>query len=107
MNQSKTNRKQRGLIGFYKVLLLLLTLLPLQAFAQSKASGTVVDEANGEPIIGATVKVKGSSSGVVTDIDGRFSIDIIPGQTLEISYIGYTTQSVKIPRNGTVDGVQS
>ena len=103
MNQSMTNRKQRGLIGFYKVLLLLLTLLPLQAFAQSKASGTVVDEANGEPIIGATVKVKGSSSGVVTDIDGHFNIDVKPGQTLEISYIGYTTQSVKIPRNGNVD----
>ena len=101
MNQSKSNGKH-GLIILYKVMLLILTLLPLNAFAQTKVTGTVTDEVN-EPIIGATVKVKGSSTGVVTDIDGNFSINASVGQTLEVSYIGYTTHSVKVTRAGHID----
>ncbi len=57
-------------------------------------SGQVLD-ANGEPVIGATVKEKGHSNGCVTDIDGNFSFDILPQSELEVSYIGYTTQTVK------------
>ena len=56
--------------------------------------GTVVDQ-NGEAIIGATVKVVGSSRGTVTDLDGKFSVDVPAGTTLSISYIGYKTQLVK------------
>ena len=83
-------------------MLLILTLLPLNAFAQTKITGTVTDEVN-DPIIGATVKIKGASTGVVTDIDGNFSIDAAVGQTLEVSYIGYTTHSVKVTRAGHID----
>ena len=100
MYQSKSNEKH-GLI-LYKVMLLILTLLPLNAFAQTKITGTVTDEVN-DPIIGATVKIKGASTGVVTDIDGNFSIDAAVGQTLEVSYIGYTTHSVKVTRAGHID----
>ena len=58
--------------------------------------GHVVDP-TGEPIIGATVKVKGSSSaGAITDLDGKFSLEAQPGATLEISYIGFKTQEVKV-----------
>ena len=99
MNKKKSMSKH-CLHFIYKVMLLFLTLLPLQAFAQSKVTGTVVDETDGEPIIGATVKVKGSAAGVVTDIDGNFSIDAAQGQTLEVSYIGYTTLPVKVSKSG-------
>ena len=56
--------------------------------------GTVKD-ANGEPIIGASVKVKGSTGGTVTDIDGNFTLDAPAGAELEISSIGYLKQVVK------------
>ena len=101
MNKNKSSNKHVHYI--YKVMLLLLTLLPLQSFAQSRVTGTVFDESNGEAIIGATVRVKGASTGTVTDVDGHFSIDASAGQTLEVSYIGYTTQTVKVPRNLQVD----
>lgn len=59
-----------------------------------KVSGTVSD-AQG-PVIGATIMEKGTSNGTVTDIDGNFSLDVQPGATLVISYIGYTTQEIAI-----------
>lgn len=55
----------------------------------------VVTDANGEPLIGATVLVKGSSTGAATDLDGNFSVSAKKGATLVISYIGYTTKEVK------------
>lgn len=60
--------------------------------------GTVKD-ANGEPIIGASVKVKGSTGGTVTDIDGNFTLDVPAGAELEISSIGYLKQVVKAKAN--------
>ena len=53
-----------------------------------KVSGQVVDQ-GGEPLIGATVKVKGATSGSITDFDGNFSMDVAPDATLVISYVGY------------------
>ena len=75
--------------------LFLLCLFPLGALAQSVVKGTVNDEA-GEPIIGATVKVAGSNIGAITDFNGNFSVDAASNATLEISYVGYTTQKVKV-----------
>ena len=60
--------------------------------------GTVKD-ANGDPIIGATVKVKGSTGGTVTDIDGKFTLDAPAGAELEVSSIGYLKQIVKAKDN--------
>lgn len=62
---------------------------------QNKTQGNVVDK-NGEPIIGATVKVKGKQSGVVTDIDGNFTIDAPRGSVLVVSYIGFDNQEVVV-----------
>ena len=56
-------------------------------------------DANGEPIIGASVKVKGSTGGTVTDIDGNFTLDAPAGAELEISSIGYLKQVVKAKAN--------
>lgn len=60
-----------------------------------KITGNVVDD-NGEPVIGATIKVAGTSNGVITDLDGNFSLSAPLGTSLEVSYVGYKTQMVKI-----------
>ena len=66
------------------------------AVAQNTVTGTVVSAEDGEPIIGATVKVKGTNIGVVTDINGKYSLSAPnPKPTLEITYIGMKTMSVK------------
>ena len=62
-----------------------------------KVSGVVTDEA-GEPLIGVSVLVKGTTLGNITDLNGRFSLDVPEGSILEISYIGYKTQSIKSQR---------
>lgn len=58
-------------------------------------TGTVVD-AGGEPIIGANIRIKGTTTGTITDIDGNFSIEAEPKSVIEISYIGYLTQEMVI-----------
>ena len=58
-------------------------------------SGFVYDE-TGEPIVGANVLEKGTTNGIITDIDGKFSLDIDPGAVLQVSYIGYVTQELAI-----------
>ena len=60
-----------------------------------KITGTVVDE-NGEAVIGASVVVKGTSKGTITDINGSFSLDVVPGTTLNVTYIGFAKQSIKV-----------
>ncbi|MFK2074233.1 SusC/RagA family TonB-linked outer membrane protein [Bacteroides fragilis] len=62
-----------------------------------KVSGVVTDEA-GEPLIGVSVLVKGTTLGNITDLNGRFSLDVPEGSILEISYIGHKTQSIKAQR---------
>ncbi len=80
----------------YWNLILMMLLFPLLALAEDmiKASGVVVDNA-GEPLIGATVMVKGTSIGTATGIDGDFSLEVPKGSTLTVSYIGYKNQEVK------------
>lgn len=70
--------------------------LSSQSTQQAKTiTGKVVDVA-GEPIIGASVLVKGSSTGSVTDIDGKFSVEAPVGSTLVVSFVGYATEEVKV-----------
>ncbi|MBP5499690.1 MAG: carboxypeptidase-like regulatory domain-containing protein, partial [Bacteroidales bacterium] len=72
------------------------------AEAQSqKITGTVVDEF-GDPVIGANIRVKGTTIGAVTDIDGKFSLDTPAGSELEISFIGYVSESVTASPGMTV-----
>ncbi|MGN1246587.1 MAG: SusC/RagA family TonB-linked outer membrane protein [Muribaculaceae bacterium] len=77
------------------------------AVAQTmKATGTITD-ASGEPLIGATVMLKGTKRGTTTDADGRFSIDAPNGSTLIISYVGMVTREVKVggaPVNVKLEG---
>jgi len=60
-----------------------------------KVNGTVLDS-KGEPIIGANVRVKGSTVGTITDLDGLFSLEVPENAVLEISYIGYETQTANV-----------
>lgn len=70
--------------------------------ATHTVSGIVKDE-NGLPIIGATVKVRGAQMGVVTDIDGKFSLKTSVGSVLSVSYIGYKTQDIKVQEGGSLN----
>ena len=65
------------------------------AVAQTGKVSGVVKDTNGEPLIGASVLVKGTSNGVSTDIDGKFTLNCAPDATLVISYVGYKTKEVK------------
>ncbi len=70
-------------------------LLSLTAMAQNvKVSGVVTDE-SGEPIIGCTIMQKGTSNGVTSDLDGKFTLLVPQNSTLTFSYIGFTTQEAK------------
>ena len=57
-------------------------------------NGLVVD-VNGEPVIGASVVEKGTTNGGITDINGKFTLNVKPGSTLQISFVGYQTQEIK------------
>ena len=76
-----------------------IIIKPLQKAPTSgkkvKVRGVIKDE-TGEPIIGATVRVKGQSEGTVSDFDGNFTLDVTDDNTLQISYIGYQTQEFAV-----------
>ena len=72
-----------------------ITQQPKSVQPKQKVTGTVKD-ANGEPVIGATVSEQGTSNGTVTDIDGNFMLDISADASLDISYIGYKGQTIKV-----------
>ncbi len=68
---------------------------PVPAVQQAKKiTGTVSDQFG--PVIGATVRVKGSSNGVITDMDGNFTLNAKPGETVEVSYVGYVTKTFTV-----------
>ena len=74
----------------------LLLSFTLPALAQKITVHGYVDDATGEPLIGATVMEKGTSNGTATDFDGNFTLNVDPKATLVISYIGYDTQEVPV-----------
>ncbi len=76
-------------------LLLPVLLLPLLLYAQRTVTGVVVDD-NGEPLIGAAVRVQGTTDGTITDMDGLFSLsDVADDAIVEVSYMGYLPQQMK------------
>ena len=99
MNPNSINLNRGFAKGIFLVLFLIM-LLPMTAFAQMTMTGTVIDGGDGEPITGATVKIKGQGKGTVTDLDGFYSLQVQPGETLEFSYVGYATLTAKVPASG-------
>ena len=87
-------------------LLLCLCLLPVKVHATTQQSSTykvtgVVKDINGESVIGASVLEKGTTNGIITDIDGNFTLSVHPNSTLVISFIGYASQEFVISSNNT------
>lgn len=76
---------------FFVMFLLSSTLI----FAQNKVTGVVTDK-SGMPLIGVNVVEKGTTNGNITDVDGKYSIDVQNGKTLVFSFIGFTPQEVKV-----------
>ena len=90
--------------AFSRWALLLLFMIPLSALAQDvKVTGTITDATTGDEIIGATVKVQGSSSGAISDVSGNYQITAKVGRNLEISYVGYKTQIIKATKAGVIN----
>ena len=77
------------------MLMVSLLLCVGSALAQTKVTGTVLSQEDGQPIIGAAVKVVGTSTGMLTDVNGRFNITLPAGKNqVEVSYLGYLSQTV-------------
>ena len=77
------------------ILSLFLLLMPLLAMSQQTVSGVVTDE-QGEPMIGATVRILGTDKGTITDFDGEFLLEgVDAGATIEVSYMRYLPQQLK------------
>lgn len=83
------------------VLCLLLPAISMQVMAAPKisVSGTVTSSVDGEPLIGVSVRIKGSPQGVASDIDGKYALQAENGQVLQFTYIGYKQMEVTIDRN--------
>lgn len=71
--------------------------------AQRTVSGTVTDKATGEPLVGVSVAVKGTTKGVVSDVDGKYSADVSPDAILVFGYLGYKNSSVEVNGRSVID----
>ncbi len=91
------------MIKKYLLIVVVFCTIVQTALAQSfKADGKVLSAEDGEPIVGATVRVTATNSGTITDIDGLFSIEVPENGTLTFSYIGLEPQTVKAAKNMVV-----
>lgn len=84
--------KEKNIVIYEKAATKSAVQVTQQAGAAQK--GTIVDLA-GEPVIGATITIKGTTTGAISDIDGNFNINVKPGDIIEVRYVGYKTESIK------------
>ena len=83
----------------YHLMWLALLFTMQLSFAQRTIMGTVVESIKNEPLIGASVTVSGTTTGAVTDIDGKFSLNVPENATtLTVSFVGYITQDVALTK---------
>lgn len=80
----------------------LLSAFSIYAQQVKKVSGTVTDASTGETLIGVSVVETGTANGTVTDIDGKYSLDV-SGQTLTFSYVGYNKQTINVTKDGEIN----
>lgn len=83
------------------------TLLSAGAMAQSTVRGTVVSQDDGQPIVGATIRVEDTNTGTVTDIDGRFSVAVPTNKKLRIEYVGMESKTVAAKDGITISLIPS
>ncbi|MEI6059987.1 MAG: TonB-dependent receptor [Bacteroidota bacterium] len=95
---------KKNLISFRILLLLVTWVFAFQAFAQEiQVTGKVTDAKDGSSLPGATVQVKGTTNGTLTDLDGKYSLKVKSGVVLTFTFIGYNTQEVTITKQNKVD----
>ena len=82
--------------------LLMAALLSATALQAAEVSGLVTD-AQGEPMIGVSVMVDGTTTGTITDIDGRYNISANGNSVLVFSYLGYRTQKINVENRSTLN----
>ena len=104
MEENRMTNRKASCKGWQRLLFLaLMAVTSTIAMAQGNVSGKVVDT-TGEPIIGASVVVKATSVGTVTDLDGNYAIQNVPEKaTLVFSYVGYRTQSIAVGGKSTIN----
>src|SRR6185312_14104319 len=83
-------------------LLLCCMVSSLVVTAQTRHTGKVIGSDDKLPVVGASVRIKGTNTGVVTDINGDFALNVSPGNVLVVSYIGYITQEVTVQGNQSI-----
>ena len=85
-------------VALVAIMLVFQTMLGIGAgvLKAQTVKGTVISGSDNEPLIGASVMVQGTKTGAVTDLDGNFTIEAKNGQTLEVSYLGFITQKIKV-----------
>lgn len=88
-------RKTRIILALYMILLVSVNAMASTWQAVQQIKGKVVDK-TGESIIGANVLIKGTTIGTITDIDGKFQLDVNIGSTLVVTFLGYVPQEIKI-----------
>ena len=100
----KNTKTRQCLTGILTVLAFLV--MPLVTFAQDNitVSGTVTDDTD-QPVIGASVMVKGSTTGVPTDLDGKYTIDVPVDAVLEFSSVGLRTVDIQVNGRAVINVV--
>lgn len=86
--------KYNNIIKLYLGIFLAFVITSMAYGQKTQTYNAIVVDELGEPVIGATVKVLGTSMGIITDLDGKFSLSVPEGRIVEISYIGYVTQKI-------------
>jgi iron complex outermembrane receptor protein len=84
------------------ILLVMLTFFSINLSLAQNVTGTVTDN-SGNPLIGVNISEKGTTNGVVTDFDGKYSISVLGDATLVFSYVGYNSQEVGVNNRSTID----
>lgn len=104
-SKDETDVPRASKMFFLCMMLLGIALfLPLGAYAQQNSiSGVVLDAGSKDPLVGVSIVVKGTTTGVLTDLDGKFSISAPAGSTLVISYIGFEKQEVAIQNRSSIN----
>ena len=85
------------------MLVLCLLGFASEALAQQRVSGIVTDKATGEPLVGVSVAVKGTTKGVISDVDGKYSADVAPDATLVFGYLGYKDVTVGVEGRAVIN----
>ncbi len=95
----------KGLIGKVWICICIICIVPNFLWAQNLIVKGKVSDDTGEALIGAAVQVKGTTTGVITDLDGNFSIQVASGQTLLITFLGYQPQEKIVNNNSFINVV--